>query len=199
MTKLLTKRDKATHERRKHILEAATACFVEKGFHQTGMREIAKRANVSLGNLYNHFPGKHDLLVAFADQEIVVTEPFIALLERDVPAQDGLKDFIKSYCKGCSDQEAAILFLDIAAEAMRQPGIAKRFLKVRANLAVALSSLIALGVADKKFSLTIPNFDMANLILDLIESSAARGAIEGITSRELAPRIEAMVFAALRN
>ena len=87
MTKLLTKRDKATHERRKHILEAATACFVEKGFHQTGIRKIAKRANVSLGNLNNHFPGKHDLLVAFADQEIVVTEPFTALLARDVPAQ----------------------------------------------------------------------------------------------------------------
>ena len=91
----------------------------KKVFHQTGMREIAKRTNISLGNLYNHFPGKHDLLVAFADQEIVVTEPFIALLKRDVPAQEGLKGFIKSYCKGCSDQEAAILLLDIAAEAMR--------------------------------------------------------------------------------
>ena len=135
------------------------------------MREIAKRAGVSLGNLYNHFPGKHDLLVAFADQEIVAAEPFIALLERDVPAQEGLKDFIQSYCEGCSDQEAAILFLDIAAEAMRQPDIAKRFLKVRANLAAALSSLIASGISDKIFSLAMSDLEMANLILDLIESS----------------------------
>ena len=199
MTKPLTKRGITTHERRNHILAAAKACFVEKGFHQTGMREIAKRADVSLGNLYNHFPGKHDLLVAFADQEIVATEPFIALLERDVPAQEGLKDFIQSYCEGCSDQEAAILFLDIAAEAMRQPEIAKRFLKVRANLAAALSSLIASGISDKIFSLTMSDLEMANLILDLIESAAARGAIEGITPRELAPRVQAMVIAALRN
>ncbi len=199
MTKLQTKRDIANHERRNHILAAATACFVEKGFHQTGMREIAKRAGVSLGNLYNHFPGKQDLLVAFADQEIVAAEPFIAQLGRSVAAQAGLKKFIRSYSEACSDQEAAILYLDIAAEAMRDPEIAKRFLKARAGLAIALANLIAAGVSDKDFNLTIPDLEMANLILDLIEGAAARGAVEGITPFELAPRIEAMVFATLRN
>jgi AcrR family transcriptional regulator len=61
--KTLNKRDAALKERRLHILDAAIACLSEKGYHQTGMRDIAKRAEVSLGNLYNHFPGKHDMLV----------------------------------------------------------------------------------------------------------------------------------------
>jgi AcrR family transcriptional regulator len=57
-----TKRDKELKSRRAHILEAALMSLLEKGYHQTGVRDIAKRAGVSLGNLYNHFSGKHAVL-----------------------------------------------------------------------------------------------------------------------------------------
>ena len=61
-----SKREIASAQRRQHILEAAIACFIDNGFHQTGMRDIAARADVSIGNLYNHFPGKHDFLIGVA-------------------------------------------------------------------------------------------------------------------------------------
>jgi len=35
--------------------------FAEKGFAATGLREIADRAGVSLGNIYNHFKNKDEL------------------------------------------------------------------------------------------------------------------------------------------
>ncbi|HDO1150981.1 TPA: helix-turn-helix transcriptional regulator, partial [Aeromonas salmonicida] len=41
-------------QRRELIIQAALGCFIERGFHQTGMRDIAAAAGVSLGNLYNH-------------------------------------------------------------------------------------------------------------------------------------------------
>jgi TetR/AcrR family transcriptional repressor of uid operon len=37
------------------LIDAAYSLFVEKGFHATSMREIAKQAGVSLGNIYNYF------------------------------------------------------------------------------------------------------------------------------------------------
>lgn len=43
------------------ILKAAAALFRRQGFHGTSTRDIAEKAGVSLGNIYNHFPNKEDL------------------------------------------------------------------------------------------------------------------------------------------
>jgi AcrR family transcriptional regulator len=48
------------------ILEAATALFSEKGYHGTSMREVAAAVGIRAGSLYNHFPGKEDLLFRIA-------------------------------------------------------------------------------------------------------------------------------------
>lgn len=199
MTTPLTKREIATQKRRTSILDAATACFVEKGFHQTGMREIAKRADVSLGNLYNHFSSKHALLVGLANQEMAEIQPFVTQLQRDMPPCDGLKEFVQSYLICCSNRDAAILYLDISAEAMRQPDIASRFVNARNSLAEALSSVISRGVQMKSFRPVLDNLAMAHLILDLIESSAARGVIDRIDAQTLTSNVEAFVFAALSD
>ena len=80
MAKTTTKRDRALAKRRQHILEAAVMCILESGYHQTGVREIAKRAGVSLGNLYNHFSGKHEVLAEIAAVERKEMAPILALL-----------------------------------------------------------------------------------------------------------------------
>ena len=43
---------------RSAILQAAHDLFVEQGYHGTSMRQIASRAKIALGGLYNHFPSK---------------------------------------------------------------------------------------------------------------------------------------------
>jgi AcrR family transcriptional regulator len=178
-------------------LDAATACFAEQGFHQTGIREIAKRDDVSLGNLYNHFPSKHELLFALADQEIAKIPSCITLLEHDVPACDGLRDFIRSYCVCCSNRDTAILYLDISAEAMRQPDIARPFVKARNSLANALSSVISRGVKAQNFEHALYELAMANMILDLTEGAAARSVIDGINPQDLAISVESFVLSDL--
>lgn len=40
---------------RKDILFVAKSEFLAYGFKETSMRTIAKKANVSLGNIYNYF------------------------------------------------------------------------------------------------------------------------------------------------
>lgn len=47
---------------RERILDTAKACFLEKGYARTSMREIAEAAGVGLGNIYNYFPGKDAIL-----------------------------------------------------------------------------------------------------------------------------------------
>lgn len=45
------------------LREAAITLFAERGFHGTGIRDIAARANTTLSSLYHHCGSKEDLLV----------------------------------------------------------------------------------------------------------------------------------------
>lgn len=55
-------RTKARRTRR--IEDAALELFKVKGFHGVGLREIAQRAGVSLGNIYNYFDSKEAIFEA---------------------------------------------------------------------------------------------------------------------------------------
>jgi len=50
-------------EKRERVLTAATDLFAERGFHRTEMDEIARRAGISKGSLYNYFKSKDELFL----------------------------------------------------------------------------------------------------------------------------------------
>jgi AcrR family transcriptional regulator len=54
-------------ERVAALLEAAAACFVEKGYDGATMTEIAARAGASIGSLYQFFPTKEALAHALIE------------------------------------------------------------------------------------------------------------------------------------
>jgi AcrR family transcriptional regulator len=49
-------------EKKGRIEEAAKQLFIKQGFHATSMRDIAARAGTSLGNLYNYYRTKEEIL-----------------------------------------------------------------------------------------------------------------------------------------
>jgi TetR/AcrR family transcriptional regulator len=65
--------------RRLEILRAAGKEFRLRGFAETGMRDIAAAADLSPGNLYNYFSGKHEILFFCQD---VSLDRMIAELQR---------------------------------------------------------------------------------------------------------------------
>jgi AcrR family transcriptional regulator len=48
-------------QRRHEIITMAMECFISKGFSNTTMEEIALKASLSKGTLYNYFDSKNDL------------------------------------------------------------------------------------------------------------------------------------------
>jgi len=46
---------------RQVILDAAYALFLAQGYHGTSMRQIAERAGLAVGGIYNHFSGKEHI------------------------------------------------------------------------------------------------------------------------------------------
>ena len=50
--------------RRREIMEAALELFSQKGFHGTTMAQVARRAGVGVGTIYQHFKSKEDLYLS---------------------------------------------------------------------------------------------------------------------------------------
>ena len=67
---------------RKDIIEdAARELFIKQGFHATSMRDICKRAEVSLGNLYNYYETKDSIFESIIDRyQTVIDENLKAIL-----------------------------------------------------------------------------------------------------------------------
>jgi AcrR family transcriptional regulator len=49
---------------RQAIIDAASSLFIEQGYHATSMRQIAERADIALGGIYNHFTSKEEIFDA---------------------------------------------------------------------------------------------------------------------------------------
>jgi len=69
-------RERQRSKRRDKMLRSAAAIFAEKGFEQARLEDIAERAEVSVGTIYNYFSSKFDLLVAMyrEDRELVLKQ-----------------------------------------------------------------------------------------------------------------------------
>jgi AcrR family transcriptional regulator len=191
------KRDAAMAARRRKILEAAVMCFLENGYHQTGVRDIAARAGVSLGNLYNYFPGKHDVLIEIAQLERSELDPFIKQLGKKGSALKGFDRFVASYAKYLSAPENVILTVEISSEAVRKSDLGALFTENRKLLVDALQSLLERGADAGEFHLTARSGDTAEMVLELIEGRAFHCVLGKTALRKLLPGLKTFLHAAL--
>ncbi len=190
-------RKKATAKRRNQILDAAVMCFLEQGYHQTGVRDIAARAGVSLGNLYNHFRGKHDVLVEMAMLERRDLEQFLVILSSGSSAPAILKKFIGAYAKYLAAPENIILTLEVSSEAIRQPDIAQLFMENRAMLTDALEAVVRQGVTDGDLR-TVPDpLQASQLVIEVLEGSAYRSVLADTPMTAIIGCVEDFVMSSL--
>jgi AcrR family transcriptional regulator len=81
----MPKLSKAVIAERKEVIEdAAREFFIRQGFHATSMRDISKRAGVSLGNLYNYYPTKESIFESIIDQYVMVIDEKLRLLFAEI-------------------------------------------------------------------------------------------------------------------
>lgn len=156
------------------ILQAALQCFLAKGFHQTSMRDIAQAAGVSLGNLYNHFPGKEAIILAVAMAE---SEELASLLQR-LAASEGERAqvlaFLRDFHALCRQPEWATLAVEVLAESARNPAVAEAFAANRRQLqAVLAEALQQVAQRERRRPVLAPALQ-AQVLLDAIESDALR-------------------------
>ncbi len=85
-------KDTPRESTRERLIQAAYQEFVQNGYHGTSMRQIAARAGLAVGGIYNHFAGKEDVFVAVFDQY----HPYHVLVPALGQAQgEALDDFVR--------------------------------------------------------------------------------------------------------
>ena len=87
-------------DRRAIILDAALRTFVQRGYPETKVAEIASEAGVAEGTLYNYFPSKEDLLLALFDEKWgrIIDDIKKKIIRLDNP-NDKLKEIFSSVVK----------------------------------------------------------------------------------------------------
>ena len=77
-----SRRERNKQETLERIKAAAEAVFVEKGFDDASIREIAARAEVGVGTVFNYAADKRDLLFLVVNEKLEATN---RKAFRDVP------------------------------------------------------------------------------------------------------------------
>ena len=57
-------------KRRKQIIDAALSCFAQKGYHSTGIADIAAILGIGHGTFYRYFQNKRDIFSSVLDEVI---------------------------------------------------------------------------------------------------------------------------------
>ena len=76
--------------RRQQILDAARRFFVNKGFAETTMEDIAKAAGLSKGGIYHYFQGKKQVFEALVRQEYEESTAFL----KDISEKGGMGFYV---------------------------------------------------------------------------------------------------------
>nr|WP_280425764.1 TetR/AcrR family transcriptional regulator [Nocardia carnea] len=62
MTKPQTRAERRKAELRRDIIDTAFVCFAEKGYHATGIADIAAELGIGHGTFYRYFSNKRDII-----------------------------------------------------------------------------------------------------------------------------------------
>ena len=78
--------------RRHEIFNASVTLFLEKGFQETTMQEIAQTAGMGKSTLYDYFTTKDDILISYVEDAIAnLAEQVIQITGRNIPADEKLR------------------------------------------------------------------------------------------------------------
>lgn len=118
-------RSRQTVER---ILDAAAHIFGELGYRAATTNDIAARAGISIGSLYQYFPNKDALLVALADRHVEEVSAVLDVALADAAARRPSLDQLATELIGLVVHlhESDRLHLLLAHEAPRTPELAQR-------------------------------------------------------------------------
>lgn len=130
--------------RRRKVIDAARKLFAAKGFHLTGMAEIAAASAVHVGQIYRDFPSKEAIVAA------IVEADFAAFVDTDslrLAVEQGDRAAVIAAIAQLFDPEGYDdvddIMPEIMAEAARNPRVAEIVSNLDARFRTTLANALA--------------------------------------------------------
>jgi AcrR family transcriptional regulator len=185
--------------RRAQILDAARACFRERGFRQTTIEEICAEARVSPGALYRYFDSKTDIIAAIALDARAEAEALLDHLSGADALIDALAELGRAFFTAFDGDGDAALLADIWAEASRDPLLAKA-LSAQDKIAIGrMTSAIERAQRNGQIYPALEPAEAAETLLAALEGMALRRALRRENaSGEAARRFRALALHLLK-
>lgn len=164
-------------ERREQILDAASQCFGRKGFHGASIAAISKACGMSVGHIYHFFENKEAIVTAIVERRV---QQWIALLESLDARGEILEPTRETALLGITERttpEFNALWLEILAEAARNPQIADAVRTSEKRLREKLTHLIAAAREEQGLDEAAPAEAIIELICAFYEGVSNRVVI----------------------
>jgi len=197
------RRPKRPQASKEEFLRAALELLGDKGFHETSMDDIVRRAGRSKGGFYHHFKSKYDLLQFVLRQVMRQAGPEII---DKVKSGAAIEATLLGALRGHSvvDMDNTVMMkagAEIYLMALRDRTSRELLREFHAQAVAFLADLLEIGKARKELVFSGPSRSMAELIYD---GSRGLMLMEVILNdgRHLRRRIEAYLrheFASLRR
>lgn len=175
-------------ERKQQILAAAVGCFARRGFHAATMPEICAAAELSPGTVYRYFRSKEELIEALVEEDRAES---LALLEAMSHAPDlsgAIALAVDAALQAMQDPQAAALYLEVGAEAARNPRVAAIVRRHDESVNDALATLLARSQE---------RGDVSSLLEPRLAAEMINALIDGVISRKaLFPETDLRRYAA---
>jgi len=188
-------RKRRSQENRLEILTAAVTLFEQSGFHQVGVEDVVRAANVTKTTLYRHFGSKDGLVVeVLGDRIDKVEEGLIAAITAHKAPRARLKAIFDYHTKWFHKPSfAGCLFYRATGEyAGRRREIAKLSKAQKLSLRAAIQAFVEeLGVRKNRSE------NLARSILCLLDGAII--AAHSLGEKDAAENAWQMVELALRS
>ena len=164
---------------RQRILAAARCCFVKSGFHAASMATIAETANMSAGLIYRYFENKNAIILAIIEEQLQISRERIRELKSTSDLSTRIIEYFDEHEACDDDTMSPVLYLEMSAEATRDPQIAAALKAYDLAVCSELSNWLARS--KEQGGLGLPA-DIASartqMLLGLIEGLKIRGMRE---------------------
>ncbi|MFI7423222.1 TetR/AcrR family transcriptional regulator [Nonomuraea sp. NPDC049684] len=139
MTEATGRRERKKARTRQAIADAALKLFLDRGYEQVAIKDVAEAADVSMSGLFKHFPTKESLVF---DEEDDVQASLVAAVRvrpEGVSVLEALRDWLLSHACGARAAPDAVAFLDLVARTPALSDYARRmWLRHEEELAKAI-------------------------------------------------------------
>jgi TetR/AcrR family transcriptional regulator, cholesterol catabolism regulator len=188
--------EEVQEQRRKEIFAASVHLFLEKGFNETSMREIAAAAGIGKSTLYDYYKSKDEILVSYYKNELkIITAKAEKIYNQEINNAEKLTRIMEMHLEYLLENKKHFWKLSLEAQRLSLEG--QQEIQVKRHFYQdLLQKIVEEGIRQDEFHPVNP-FLAARSVLSLLSIAAFTTRPTG-TPKEMLEEILAIFFEGIR-